>query len=68
MNAALPLPSPHETRNGATLAVRLERKYADRITGSLVVPATAGRYAPCPSGLPEALAQAQSITRRSPVP
>jgi len=60
MNAALPLPpSPREfSRNGAALAARLERKYADRITGSFVVPATSGRYAPFPSDLPEALVQA----------
>ncbi len=60
MNAALPLPpSPREvSRNGAALAARLEHKYADRITGSFVVPATSGRYAPFPSDLPEALAKA----------
>ena len=41
-----------------TLAVRLERKYASRITGQRSLPASAGRYAPLPADLPEGLVRA----------
>jgi len=40
------------------LAARLQRKYPDRITGAITVPARAGRYAPFPDDLPQALAAA----------
>jgi DEAD/DEAH box helicase domain-containing protein len=40
------------------LAARLQRKYPDRITGAITVPARTGRYAPFPDDLPQALAAA----------
>jgi DEAD/DEAH box helicase domain-containing protein len=41
-----------------TLTARLGAKYADRITGVIHLPGTAGRYAPFPADLPEPLAAA----------
>jgi DEAD/DEAH box helicase domain-containing protein len=40
------------------LAARLQRKYPDRITGAITLPARAGRYAPFPDELPKPLAAA----------
>ena len=40
------------------LAARLQHKYPDRVTGAITVPARAGRYAPFPDDLPQALAAA----------
>lgn len=42
----------------AGLTGRLTRKYADRITGSFLVPAREGRFAEFPDSLPDALATA----------
>ncbi len=50
----MPDPAP----SGDLLAARLQRKYPDRITGAIAVPARAGRYAPFPDDLPQALAAA----------
>jgi len=44
--------------DGRMLAERLSRRYAARITGTVVVPATAGSYVPLPDDLPPALAEA----------
>jgi DEAD/DEAH box helicase domain-containing protein len=44
--------------DGRMLAERLSRRYAARITGSIVMPATAGSYTPLPDDLPPALAAA----------
>ena len=44
--------------DGRTLAQRLRKRYAARITGSFVVPGQAGSFAPLPEDLPPALAQA----------
>ena len=44
--------------DGRMLAERLSRRYAARITGSIVIPATAGSYTPLPDDLPPALAAA----------
>ncbi len=44
--------------SSALLAARLQHKYPDRITGAITVPARAGRYAPLPDDLPQALADA----------
>jgi DEAD/DEAH box helicase domain-containing protein len=41
--------------DGHGLASRLQRKYAARITGTFLIPGCAGRYAPLPAELPEAL-------------
>ncbi len=43
---------------GATLALKLQHKYPDRITGAFTLPAREGRYAPFPADLPPALAEA----------
>ena len=43
---------------GRGLAERLSRRYAERITGSLVVPGQAGEFVPFPDDLPGALADA----------
>ncbi|MGH8112731.1 MAG: DEAD/DEAH box helicase [Rhodanobacteraceae bacterium] len=58
MNAATPLQPDSAPSTAAALAARLARKYADRITGTLTLPATPGDYAPFPPDLPEALARA----------
>ena len=34
------------SRDGALLSARLEKRYADRITGSFAIPGREGRYAP----------------------
>ena len=44
--------------DGRTLAQRLSRRYASRITGAFVVPGREGVYAPLPDDLPPALAAA----------
>jgi DEAD/DEAH box helicase domain-containing protein len=41
-----------------SLAARLSSKYPGRVTGNLLVPGQAGRYAPLPDDVPEALVQA----------
>lgn len=46
------------SKDGALLAQRLERRYADRITGSFTLPGREGRYAPIPDEVPAALADA----------
>jgi DEAD/DEAH box helicase domain-containing protein len=46
------------TRDGRALGERLQRKYAERITGHLHQPAREGRYEAFPAALPEALAVA----------
>ncbi|HET6555322.1 MAG TPA: DEAD/DEAH box helicase [Dyella sp.] len=43
---------------GDQLARRLERRYADRITGSFVLPGREGSFAPLPGDMPTGLAQA----------
>lgn len=58
VNALAPLRSDPGQTPAAALAARLERKYADRVTGAFVVPATEGRYAAFPRDLPENLARA----------
>ena len=40
------------------LTQRLQAHYADRITGTILVPGRVGRYAPLPQDLPESLASA----------
>ena len=50
----MPDPAP----SGDLLAARLQRKYPDRITGAIAVPARAGCYASFPDDLPQALAAA----------
>jgi len=44
--------------DGRSLAQRLNKRYASRITGAFVLPAQEGRYAPLPPDLPSPLAQA----------
>jgi DEAD/DEAH box helicase domain-containing protein len=46
------------TPDGRALGERLQRKYAERITGHLHLPAREGRYAEFPAELPAALVQA----------
>jgi DEAD/DEAH box helicase domain-containing protein len=46
------------SKDGALLAQRLERRYADRITGSFTLPGREGCYAPIPDEVPAALAEA----------
>ncbi len=41
--------------DGAALTQALSRRYADRITGSFMVPGREGAYAPIPDDVPEAL-------------
>ena len=50
--------SLHTSGQDASLTGRLARKYADRITGSFLVPAREGRFAEFPGSLPDALAAA----------
>jgi len=47
-----------DQRDGRTLAQRLSKRYAARITGAFVVPGREGSFAPLPEDLPVALAQA----------
>ncbi len=58
VNTKPALPLQPGRPDAAHLADRLARKYAARITGSLVVPGQAGHYAPFPPALPEALRHA----------
>ena len=44
--------------DGASLSQRLERRYADRITGRFTIPASDGEYAELPADIPPALAAA----------
>jgi DEAD/DEAH box helicase domain-containing protein len=44
--------------DGAALTQALSRRYADRITGSFTVPGREGIYAPIPTDVPDALADA----------
>lgn len=44
--------------DGALLAERLRRKYADRISTHFALPARAGRYVPLPGDLPPGIARA----------
>ncbi|HET6782783.1 MAG TPA: DEAD/DEAH box helicase [Pseudoxanthomonas sp.] len=43
------------SRDGRLLTERLSKRYADRITGSFMIPGREGRYAPIPDDVPEAL-------------
>jgi DEAD/DEAH box helicase domain-containing protein len=47
-----------DQRDGRTLAQRLSRRYAARITGAFMVPGREGSFAPLPDDLPPTLAQA----------
>ena len=47
-----------EPADGGRLAARLQRKYAERITGHIVLPARSGRFAQLPENLPPGLANA----------
>jgi DEAD/DEAH box helicase domain-containing protein len=47
-----------EPGDGRTLAQRLSKRYAARITGAFVVPGREGSFAPLPDDLPPALANA----------
>lgn len=44
--------------DGRTLAQRLSKRYAARITGAFVVPGQEGSFAPLPDDLPPSLANA----------
>ena len=44
--------------DGRSLARRLSKRYAARITGAFVVPGREGTFAPLPDDLPDALAGA----------
>ncbi len=54
----LPPALPLAERNMPGLSNRLQRKYSDRITGSIFLPGHEGRYAELPQDLPAALAAA----------
>jgi len=54
----LPPALPLAERNMPGLSNRLQRKYSDRITGSIFLPGQEGRYAELPQDLPTALAAA----------
>ena len=43
---------------GDTLALKLQHKYPDRVTGAFTLPAREGRYVPFPDDLPLPLAEA----------
>ncbi|MET0815051.1 MAG: DEAD/DEAH box helicase, partial [Pseudoxanthomonas sp.] len=45
-------------RDGGLLTERLSRRYADRITGNLMIPGREGSYAPIPDDVPESLKSA----------
>ncbi len=51
-------PTPRERADGGRLAVRLQHKYRDRVTGVFTLPARAGEYADFPDDLPPQLAKA----------
>jgi len=55
------LPRQNERADGRALAERLQSKYSSRITGALVFPARAGRYAELPAGLPESIVRAMHV-------
>lgn len=50
-----------EPGDGRTLAQRLAKRYASRITGAFVVPGREGSFAPLPTDLPPSLANALKI-------
>ena len=53
-------------RDGALLSARLEKRYADRITGSFTIPGREGAFAPIPDEVPtplRAALQARGIDR-----
>src|SRR5690349_19643981 len=50
--------APMPRHDGRQLGQRLQAKYADRITGSFLLPGRAGHYAPLPRDLPAPLAAA----------
>jgi len=54
----LPPALPLAERNMPGLSNRLQRKYSDRITGSIFLPGHEGRYAELPADLPASLAAA----------
>ena len=59
-------PATPPAHAGAGLAARLSAKYPDRITGALMIPGRAGRYAEFPDDLPPRLAdalRARGVTR-----
>lgn len=54
------------SRDGALLSARLEKRYADRITGSFTIPGREGAFAPIPDDVPaplRAALQARGIDR-----
>lgn len=53
-----PLAAPAGRGNSQQLTQRLQARYADRITGSVLVPGREGRYSPLPADLPAGLASA----------
>ena len=53
-----PLVTPAARGNSQQLTQRLQARYADRITGSVLVPGREGRYCPLPAELPAGLASA----------
>ncbi len=52
------LPRQDQRADGRVLSERLQSKYSSRITGALVFPARAGRYADLPAELPESVLHA----------
>ncbi|MFT3805360.1 DEAD/DEAH box helicase [Arenimonas sp.] len=56
MNALPSLASEHELSADNPLVTRLARKYADRITGRIDIPACPAIHAPLPAAVPTALA------------
>lgn len=44
--------------SGSNLALRLQHKYPDRVTGAITLPARDSRYTPFPDDLPLSLAEA----------
>lgn len=58
MDTASELQERPVARDGATLAIRFQHKYGDRITGSVSLPAVAARLVPFPADLPPALSAA----------
>ena len=58
IRAASEMPSVAREVDGGSLALRLQRKHADRITGVIRQPAREAEYAPLPAELPATLAAA----------
>ncbi len=58
--------APMPRHDGRELGQRLLAKYGERITGSILLPARAGRYEPLPRDLPPALAAALRNARHRP--